>query len=158
MSTVWLCCQCHPFYWWYTVSGVKQHVFIMSNKLYVCMVIHLILSLHLKENLHTCLCVCVWHMLLRLAGLSVCGEVVCISRIKSVSVSIVGRQAEYCVGLVWALHRKHMLLEDTWYLFPLQMFKRKNKHLSGKAGDFSPLASMTSNRASGAHCSAELTF
>lgn len=40
------------------------------------------------------------------------------------------------------------------------LFKRlkKNKHLSGKAGDFSLLASMTSNRASGPHRPAELTL
>lgn len=34
--------------------------------------------------------------------------------------------------------------------FPSKRLK-KNKHLSGKAGDFSPLATMTSNRASGPH-------
>lgn len=74
-----------------------------------------------------CVCVCVWHTLFHLVCVSVCGQSVCMSRTRSISVSITGRPVESRARLVPGLHRKQTFSEDTWYLFPVQTFKEKTK-------------------------------
>lgn len=109
-----------------------------NKRLYICahmrQMRHLVLALFCTRIcIHVCrlclskqcVCVCVWHALFHLVCVSVCGQSVCMSRAKSVSVSIAARRLEHCAHLVPGFHRKQTSSEDTWYLFPLQTFEEK---------------------------------
>lgn len=96
-------------------------------------------------------CVCAWHKLFHLVSVSVCGQLLCLSWTKSVNV-----KTGWTLP-VWSLdstgNRCFQKSPVTCFLFKCL---KKNKHLSGKAREFSLLASVTSNRASGPHYPGEL--
>lgn len=77
---------------------------------------------------------------------------------KSVSVSITERRVVHCAHLIPGLYRKQTFSEDTWYLFPLQMFEEKQTPEWDGRGFLSAGLYDVKQGASGPHRSAELTI
>lgn len=85
------------------------------------------------KNLHTVLTV--WLSLAHTVSsdLCVCRQSMSLSQTKSVNVSIIARHVEHCPSGLWTSQETDVF---RWHLVPVSSSNKKNKHLSGKAGDF----------------------